>query len=69
MLRYNRCMWAGHVDRSDSWTKRCQSLEVDVRRGKGKPRKSSDFLTSKEQKTRMTGDSSFILPIFSQVQP
>ena len=42
MLRYNRRMLAGHVDRNDSWRKGCQSLAVEVRRGKGRSRKSSD---------------------------
>ena len=51
MLRYNRRMWAGHADRRHSWTKRCQSLEVDVRRGKGKPRKSSDDAIAEDLRT------------------
>jgi len=39
-LRYNRLRWAGHVHRSQSWTGRCQSLQIDGRRGTGRPRKT-----------------------------
>ena len=38
-LRYNRLRWAGHVYRSQSWINRCQTLQVEGRRGTGRPRK------------------------------
>ena len=73
MLRNNRRMWTGQADRSDSWTKRCQSLEVNVRRGKGRPRKSRMMpsqriygpviSTLKKQKTGTTGEGSCVLPV------
>ena len=40
ILRQNRLRWAGHVHRSTSWTKRCQTIQVEGNRPRGRPRKS-----------------------------
>ena len=40
VLRLNRLRWFGHVQRSNDWIKRCTLLEVNGKRGRGRPRKT-----------------------------
>ena len=40
VLRCHRLRWFGHVQRSDSWIKRCTALEVEGVLQRGRPRKS-----------------------------
>ena len=39
-LQFRRLRWAGHVYRSQYWTGRCVALQVEGRKGKGRPRKT-----------------------------
>ena len=39
-LRINRLRWYGHVERSESWIKRCNKIVVTGCQGRGRPRKS-----------------------------
>ena len=38
LLRYSRLCWFGHVEQSNSWIKRCTTLEVAGKRDRGRPR-------------------------------
>ncbi len=40
VLRRHRLRWFGHVQRSDSWIKRCTTLDVEGVVGRGRPKKS-----------------------------
>ena len=39
-LRRNRLRWFGHVERSDTWIKRCTAILVEGDAGRGRPRKT-----------------------------
>ena len=56
-LRCNRLCWFGHVRRSQSWTKKCQSLEVEGRVGMGRPRQTwMDNIKEDLQTWNLTAD-------------
>ena len=51
-IKRRRLRWFGHVERKtdDDWVKKCMSIEVDGKRGKGRPMKTWSSVVKHDMK-------------------
>ena len=54
VIRARRLTWFGHVNRmrDDCWVKRCMALEIEGKRGRGRPMKRWSDLVKEDMKVK-----------------
>jgi hypothetical protein len=49
VLRKGRLRWLGHVERRSGWISKVRKLEIEVRKGKGRPKQTWDVVVQRDR--------------------